>query len=1685
MPFDVQGARDAGYSEKEIADYLASQRKFDVAGARKANYSDAEIIAHLEKTPAAAAPRQAPPPAAAPAVPKKSVLDGAPTAPLAGAGRADLGGRILQIGDQLGRTYGGAAADLADAAAGLINRPINSVLRATGVDYQLPTDQFGPRVAQPVGALPQVSRALAPFLFGAGGTARALEAATPRAVEALTGAQRGRVAAQEAAAALKAAPRVATPIATGVAAGAPVDAAMSSKSDKNLSNLVQDMGGPQLPTARVAGESPGIAAVKDMAEGAVLGATVEKVLGFFTHGPRFRPGTPEAAAEADEVTQAMLDPRIKAQLDASGVAETSPRYQDFAARVQERQAAEAAARNPQPILAQAAAEGQALTPETAQQLDTLRGAPNLPPTTRQDLEAAILNDIDPSRIRAPEPAQPPPVIVVDSAGRADTGDLGTRTGADLRKPSNLPVPVETPTPRMSDAEIAQAQRSAEAGKANPIPEGEPLRAPEGRAPQTREDVAGQRQAGEAFTLADEQRQRVAPEVRDTQTAGLPEGPKPQKVLMDDDFPVKVVEDQGRGRVKVQRYDPRTGEVDPDAVPYDTHLNALSQRDYTAEPRRAQDFAARDNPARMSPELPRQPAEDVAREPTQTYRATPDVPPESAPKVEAEVRPGGSIGGRAPVEGPALSQGRPEAENLSDTAPAAKSAAGTPATAEPVARLRGDEIAPHDADLKTVRTSAKAYFEQNLRGKTVHSEALDKDVKFLNPRKSLSTSAKPEKLRLFAALPEMIEKGRLLGSRPAVGKWAERGAKEFHYLEADVGLGGQAHKVTITLREDANGHIYYNHGLEDELGAAPEPPTDARSALDVGAGTPGAASSDTPALNNVEAAPKAEARPKAEPKENIAPSAPSAKSEPTDAEISDLYKKHFGPGRKLYSNPADPEAIKELLVDPAVRTIKKEIDGFKHDLEQVKADLKGVASNFDGGRALDGAARTVRKVWWSNVAAIRATAEKYKDVPEVRQLADWIGTDPGRGRVVEQVYERAVQMRSLGMANRLHNIVGEKVKPELEEKVADILAGRRRAVGGTAEEEMARKLRKLLDEQHDYMKDAGLDVGYVKGRYYPRVIDEQAVLKDVAGFKAKATDVYRRMGLSSAEAADAAEDWYSRILGVSDGAYSSGLASARSTKGRTLPADADKILADFYVKDPRANLTGYFRQTSRAAEFARRFGANGEKVDELFNAMLKKGVDPKDIENLRHHFESSTGQLYATRPDAGAAALSWIQTAGVLRLLPRAVISSAVEGLSAGVRAHDVGAGFKAMADSYATLFKLRDPDDMTKAAEMLGIVGDAVNNMVIGAQFGGEIGGLAQKKLLARFFRVTHLEQITEAQRLAAARVGQGMIRTLLQDLEGTKRAASAKRLLAELGMDDDGAKAVSAWLGKNKGMPPLEELTGTGREAKLYRTALQRFVDESIQNPTAADKPQWASHAFGRLAYGITSFMFSFTRNVLVRTARETGEGVFGKGYTLEDRARLLTPAIALAVLTAAQAQTSELRDMLLNPQAQAEKSPQQKLVTNLSRAGAFGNADPFINIAMSARYNRDLTSTMTGPYLTAYLDSISKLTVGLIPKSWGGPNSPNTNNAEWQASKAAYEMVASPLIAAAASYAPGGPLLRLGYGAGLISATSPGASRAFADSVAGEREVKPRAQDVGSSDADVDASSDKSDDEGSEGEN
>ncbi len=114
MPFDIQGARQAGYSDAEIADEIAKGSQFDTAGAREAGYTDAEIISELQG--AESAPQ-------APEIPVDPQARAALFAQLQQRlGAADEAGRVLQREEGINgiaRPVLRGAVDLADGVTSL------------------------------------------------------------------------------------------------------------------------------------------------------------------------------------------------------------------------------------------------------------------------------------------------------------------------------------------------------------------------------------------------------------------------------------------------------------------------------------------------------------------------------------------------------------------------------------------------------------------------------------------------------------------------------------------------------------------------------------------------------------------------------------------------------------------------------------------------------------------------------------------------------------------------------------------------------------------------------------------------------------------------------------------------------------------------------------------------------------------------------------------------------------------------------------------------------------------------------------------------------------------------------------------------------------------------------------------------------------------------------------------------------------------------------------------------------------------------------------------------------------------------------------------------------------------------------------------------------------------------------
>ncbi len=148
------------------------------------------------------------------------------------------------------------------------------------------------------------------------------------------------------------------------------------------------------------------------------------------------------------------------------------------------------------------------------------------------------------------------------------------------------------------------------------------------------------------------------------------------------------------------------------------------------------------------------------------------------------------------------------------------------TAQVIDSITGTEFEGNSLEEK--RSDAEAWAEANLYKNPFKNKSLGRDIKVLNIGKAISQAFNAEKLNFIKHLPKVLTESQYIGSRED-GK-NRPNVKGFHYFACKLNIGGKPQGVIISVREDNNGNIYYNHILrkniiqksEDEAVSLPAP-----------------------------------------------------------------------------------------------------------------------------------------------------------------------------------------------------------------------------------------------------------------------------------------------------------------------------------------------------------------------------------------------------------------------------------------------------------------------------------------------------------------------------------------------------------------------------------------------------------------------------------------------------------------------------------------------------------------------------------------------------------------------------------------------------------------------------------------------------------------------------------------------
>lgn len=657
-------------------------------------------------------------------------------------------------------------------------------------------------------------------------------------------------------------------------------------------------------------------------------------------------------------------------------------------------------------------------------------------------------------------------------------------------------------------------------------------------------------------------------------------------------------------------------------------------------------------------------------------------------------------------------------------------------------------------------------------------------------------------------------------------------------------------------------------------------------------------------------------------------------------------------------------------------------------------------------------RIARAFLESSIGDLRGKLRQYKS-PTANWVLDQFAAEAGGKGTTGRTFHDAVTMWTNSRLNRLGRVLGG-IKGEKElEAIANLVRnpGRILPSGGRAHV-AAREIRKMLDEALVYMREAGVDVGEVRDGYYPREYDLTLVQRSQAPFKAAAAQAYRELGLDSKQAAEAAEQLLNSLL-FGDGNTifkpERGQPAAPFLKGRVFGKQVDNPnhpLHRFLVNDPNISIPQYLQRVARRAETTRRFGNNFEKWADLKRKMVDEGAG-EAIDDVENFVAVAAGMRNPNVNQNAIKVAGFARMWGALMMLEKATLSSLSEFVTPGIRSGNGGDVVRSLKTVVQDLIRSGDSKRLREFGEDMGLLAGQYMDTFNSARFaGGEPVGALQTQVLDAFFKRTGLTQWTESTRVGAIGVGQVFIRRLAKDMQG-KRGKLTQRYLAELGVPEAQAKAFSDYvLSKNGGNLAARDVTGPMGE--LYRTAIQRFMNQSIMAPDVITRPKWASSPFGSVIAQLQSFNYAFYENVLKRNAKLVKDAALNKeGFTNDERMRMLAPTLMLPLLVGVAAAVGELRDALLgSPERRREESTADKAIKAFSRGVPIAPLDPWLNLISGAKYNSTAAQRAAGPVLGKTLDSTDALL------RWAFNDNPKTNAAERQLSKAAYDMLIEPTV-------------------------------------------------------------------------
>lgn len=543
----------------------------------------------------------------------------------------------------------------------------------------------------------------------------------------------------------------------------------------------------------------------------------------------------------------------------------------------------------------------------------------------------------------------------------------------------------------------------------------------------------------------------------------------------------------------------------------------------------------------------------------------------------------------------------------------------------------------------------------------------------------------------------------------------------------------------------------------------------------------------------------------------------------------------------------------------------------------------------------------------------STRMRATGLPAAIKLADLFHQDVGReGQGLGFLQERAMQTGV--WTAKLNDILKDTTAQQRAVALRNLQSMRH------PKSSLEHNIRALLEEMHAYLQEAGVkrqigtdeygkpvwgDMGKVTN-YFPRYWDSAAIRANPEKF-AEALEPF--MGEIAARTAADKIALSDGMTDLADNDQQIGFTPGAESVNRRVfdfinVSNAHEFV-DFQIQDLTAVLTSYVNKAVHRAEYSRRFGNGGEKLQDILKELFEQGATQEDLETIMKGTAAMTGVLGANEINRTWAGIQGnIIAIENLALLPLSLFASLIDPLGIAVRTgsfKDAWEGFKRGMDqlrkdltSKVTGAK-QEETELELLVRDLGVLDENSMMNAYGDAYSGNYMSRGLKKLNETFFRWNGMEGWNKAMRVQATIAGSQFIlkhlRTVNDEKADPKVKAESKRYLDEMGLKAEDLKKVETKAvsltrrALHAGDPAVEVIWATNNREELLkskeddttyrlRRALFKFVDSAVLRPNAAHRPIWGSDPRFALIFHLKQFTHSFQEVIMKRVWHEWKQG-------------------------------------------------------------------------------------------------------------------------------------------------------------------------------------------------------------------